>query len=258
MQTRRYLVLSDIHSNATALWAVIRASFRTFHPHVVVVAGDIVGYGPDPRLVVRTLRRSVELLGATLVAVDGNHDREARDKDAPRRMHADAADCLVLNRQAMTSSDAAFLRGLPEWVTVGPFTVAHDPAGDHGYVLHPEDALEALAAVRTPHAIVGHTHWPGYFEVRGAGVDDVSTFTFFEEGDEVTLDKTSRYVLNPGSVGQPRDGDPRASYLEVTETADGAVTVHARRAAYDVATTQIRMLLRGYPVDMAVRLSAGQ
>ena len=173
-------------------------------------------------------------------------------------MHADAADCLDRNRQAMTSSDVAFLRGLPEWVQVGPFTVAHDPAGDHGYVLHPEDALEELAAVRTPHAIVGHTHWPGYFEVRGAGVDDVSTFTFFEEGDVRTLDKTSRYVLNPGSVGQPRDGDPRASYLEVTETADGAVTVHARRAAYDVATTQIRMLLRGYPVDMAVRLSAGQ
>ena len=119
-------------------------------------------------------------------------------------------------------------------------------------------SLEALAAVRTPHAIVGHTHWPGYFAARGAGVDDVSTFTFFEEGDEVTLDKTSRYVLNPGSVGQPRDGNPRASYLEVTEAADGTVTVHARRAAYDVATTQIRMLLRGYPVDMAVRLSAGQ
>ena len=121
-----------------------------------------------------------------------------------------------------------------------------------------EDALETLHAIRTPHAIVGHTHWPGYFEARGGGIDDVSTFTFFEEGDEVTLNKASRYVLNPGSVGQPRDGDPRASYLEVTEAADGAVTVHARRAAYDVATTQIRMLLRGYPVEMAVRLSVGQ
>ena len=87
MQTRRYLVLSDIHSNFAALWAVIRASFRSFRPHVVVVAGDIVGYGPDPRLVVRTLRRSVELLGATLVAVDGNHDREARDKEARSEEH---------------------------------------------------------------------------------------------------------------------------------------------------------------------------
>ena len=120
------------------------------------------------------------------------------------------------------------------------------------------DALEALQAIRTPHAIVGHTHWPGFFEARGAGVDDVSTFTTFEEGDEVTLANASRYVLNPGSVGQPRDGDPRASYLEVTEAADGTVTVRARRAAYDLATTQIRMLLRGYPVEMAVRLSAGQ
>lgn len=86
----------------------------------------------------------------------------------------------------------------------------------------------------------------------------MSTFTTFEEGDEVTLANASRYVLNPGSVGQPRDGDPRASYLEVTEAADGTVTVRARRAAYDLATTQIRMLLRGYPVEMAVRLSAGQ
>lgn len=258
MHPTRYLILSDIHANVAALWAVMRASFRTFRPHVVVVAGDIVGYGPDPRLVVHALRRSVPLLGATLVAVDGNHDREARDKEAPCHMHADAAACLDLNRQAMTSSDVAFLRGLPEWVTVGPFTVAHDPAGDHGYVFYPEDAHEALQAVSTPHAIVGHTHVPGYFAARGEGVEDVSRFVRFRDGDTLTFASGTRYVLNPGSVGQPRDGDRRAAYLEITTHADGATVVHARRAAYDIATTQIRMCVRGYPIEMAARLSDGE
>ena len=186
---RLWKLWEKVAADLTADWTLERlaAEAHLSREHLRRLCRRQLGRSPRHHVTYLRMRRAVELLGATLVAVDGNHDREARDKDAPRRMHADAADCLDRNRQAMTSSDVAFLRGLPEWVQVGPFTVAHDPAGDHGYVLHPEDALETLHAIRTPHAIVGHTHWPGYFEARGAGVDDVSTFTFFEEGDEVKI-----------------------------------------------------------------------
>jgi predicted phosphodiesterase len=258
MAPRKTLVLSDIHSNIGALRAVIRDAFTTFRPDVVAVAGDIIGYGPDPRRVIRTLRRGVPLLGATLVAVDGNHDREGRDKQLPCEMHGDAERCLQLNRDELHSGDITFLRGLADRAPVGDFTVTHDPLGM--YVEYPDDALMVLEDISTPHAIVGHTHKPGYFEatvVDGAHTLQVSDFIPLLDGAELTLEAGKRYVLNPGSVGQPRNGDPRAAYLEITEHADGTTVVQARRVAYDVAATQAKMRDLGYPVRMITRLAEG-
>lgn len=258
MAPRKTLVLSDIHANIEALRAVFRACFATFRPDVVVVAGDIIGYGPDPRLVIRMLQRGVALLGGRLVAIDGNHDREARDKEMPCGMHGDAAQCLDLNRDELDPVDVAFLRGLAERAWVGDFTVMHDPL--EMYVEEAHEARTVLEYISTPHAIVGHTHLPGYFEA--TLVDDtqtlrVSDFVPLLDGAEVTLEAGKRYVLNPGSVGQPRDGDPRAAYLELTEHADGTTVVHARRVAYDVEATQAKMRDRGYPKRMITRLARG-
>ena len=139
---------------------------------------------------------------------------------------------------------------------VGDFTVMHDPL--EMYVNNPRQARAVLEDISTPHAIVGHTHLPGYFE---ATVDDgedllrVSDFIPLLDGAELILEAGKRYVLNPGSVGQPRNGDPRAAYLEITEQADGTPVVQARRVAYDVAATQAKMRDRGYPVRMITRLA---
>ncbi len=258
MAPQKTLVLSDIHSNIGALRTVIRDAFTTFRPDVVAVAGDIIGYGPDPRRVIQTLRRGVPRLGATLVAVDGNHDREGRDKELPCEMHSDAARCLQLNRDELNSSDIMFLRGLAERARVGDFTVTHDPLDM--YVEYPHEARMVLEDISTTHAIVGHTHLPGYFQ---ATVDDgedllrVSDFIPLLDGAELTLEAGKRYVLNPGSVGQPRNGDPRAAYLVITEHEDGTTVVQARRVAYDVAATQAKMRNRGYPVRMINRLARG-
>lgn len=254
MPSQRLLVLSDIHSNFEALRAVMHASLETFRPDGVVVAGDIVGYGPDPGPVIRGLRAH----GDRLVAVAGNHDREARDKEAPCQMHADARESLLRNRDAMSSADVAFLRGLPGRAITGAFTVIHDP--DEEYVETPDHALDVLDMIDTPHAIVGHTHVPGYFaaipSTTEAGVHAISEFVPFRDGDVLAFAPGMRYVINPGSAGQPRDRDSRASFLEVTD--DGRTTVvRARRVAYDIAATQAKMRNRGYPGLMADRLTWG-
>ena len=258
MAPRKTLVLSDIHANVEALRAVMRDGFTTVRPDVVVVAGDIIGYGPDPRLVIRMVRRGLPLLGSRLVAVDGNHDREGRDKELPCEMHGDAARCLELNRDELDPVDVAFLRGLAERAWVGDFTVMHDPL--EMYVEYPHEARAVLEYISTPHAIVGHTHLPGYFEA--TLIDDsqilrVSDFIPLLDGAELTIEAGKRYVLNPGSVGQPRNGDPRAAYLVITERADGTTVVQARRVAYDVAATQAKMRDRGYPARMISRLARG-
>lgn len=261
MGTKNYLILSDIHANAEALRAVLAASLGTFRPDVFVVAGDIVGYGPDPRLVIDTLRG----LGDALVAVDGNHDRAARDKEGPVRMNHEAATALRRTRDRISSAEAAFLLALPGTAATGPFTVVHDPAVGserHAYVRRPHQAEAVLAGAGTPHAIVGHTHLPGYFEATvaddGSVITRVADFVPFVGGDVVRLKPGARYVLNPGSVGQPRDGDPRASYLEITEGEDGSITVRACRVGYEIAATQAKMRARGFPESGASRLTVGR
>jgi predicted phosphodiesterase len=260
MGTKNYLVISDIHANAEALCAVF-ARLDTFRPDVFVVAGDIVGYGADPRLVIDHLRR----LGDALVAVDGNHDRAARDKEGPVRMNSEAATALRRTRDTIGSAEAAFLLGLPGMAVTGPFTVVHDPAVGserHAYVRSPRQAQAVLAGVHTPHVIVGHTHLPGFFEATLAGdgttVARVADFVPFTGDEVLRLKAEARYVLNPGSVGQPRDGDPRASYLEITEGEDGSISVRACRVGYDVATAQAKMRSRGFPEFGAERLAFGR
>ena len=261
MGTKNYLILSDIHANAEALRAVFTASLGTFRPDVFVVAGDIVGYGADPRLVIDQLRG----LGRALVAVDGNHDRAARDKEGPVRMNPEAATALRRTRDRISSAEAAFLLGLPGTAATGPFTVVHDPAVGperHAYVRTPHQARAVLADAHTRHAIVGHTHLPGFFEATVAGdgttITRVADFVPFTGGEVLRLKADARYVLNPGSVGQPRDGDPRASYLEITEAEDGSITVRACRVGYDVAAAQAKMRTRGFPEFGAARLAVGR
>jgi len=238
----RVAVVSDIHSNLPALEAVLAAAGNV---DAVWHLGDVVGYGPDPNGVVRRLRD----LGA--VGVRGNHDAAAVGGSEIDWFNPDARTAMEWTRAALEPDALAWLRDLPER------RVEHDVELVHGshrqpiweYVTSTATARANLALLEQPIGLHGHTHVPVAWidtagDVRGRRVAD---------GDELSLDGLPA-LINPGSVGQPRDGDPRASYL-LLDPAVGRVSWH--RVAYDIGAVQAAMREAGLPGSLAARLAAG-
>jgi diadenosine tetraphosphatase ApaH/serine/threonine PP2A family protein phosphatase len=238
----RAAVLSDIHANMEALDAVLAAM-----PPVDAVwhLGDVVGYGPHPDRVVTRLRE----IGA--LGVRGNHDAAALGGPEIEMFNVDAQRALRWTRSVMTDETTAWLAALPERVERDGYTLVHgsprDPIWE--YVSTTPIARAAMAALTTPAGLHGHTHVPvayieddGRLEVMSPGV-----------GSRLVFDDR-RVLLNPGSVGQPRDGIPTASWL-LLDTDAGAATWH--RTAYDISAVQDAMIEAGLPGRLVMRLSHG-
>ena len=242
----RIAVISDVHSNLLALDAVLAQAGAV---DAVWHLGDIVGYGPEPDAVVERLA-SVGALG-----VRGNHDAAACGGSEIDWFNADARSAMEWTREVISDRTRSWLRGLPERRDEVDFTLVHgsgrDPTWE--YVTSAAAAHESLAVMATRHGLNGHTHIPAAFLETGdrigrAGPDGGSK--------ELTIGlDIGRLLLNPGSVGQPRDGDPRASYL-ILDT--GAQTASWRRVAYDVAVVGAAMHAAGLPVRLAERLRHGR
>jgi predicted phosphodiesterase len=240
----RVAVLSDVHSNPAALRAVL-ASIGSVD--AVWQLGDVVGYGPDPDAVAQLLRE------AGAAGVRGNHDAAALGDVPVDDFNATARRAVEWTRDRMSSWTRSYLAALPE--TLVPegldVTLVHgsprDPIWE--YLMTTWDARENLAAFDTRLCLVGHSHVPGVLRERRGRVQAVAT----EPGRRLELGD-GRAFLNPGSVGQPRDGDPRASFM-VLDTE--AVTATWHRVRYDVASTQAEMLALGLPRSLADRLSYG-
>ena len=238
----RIAVVSDVHSNLHALDAVladIGTVDATWH------LGDIVGYGPDPDGVVERLSE----IGA--IGVRGNHDAAAAGGKEIDWFNDDARAAMEWTRSAISDQTLGWLRALPERREVETFTLVHgsplDPTWE--YVTTPGAARENLEAVKTTHGLNGHTHVPIAFALDGERMATVAPTG--EPGIEVD---GPRLLLNPGSVGQPRDGDPRASYL-VLDLAER----RARwgRVAYDIDAVRARMRTHGLPSRLIERLRHG-
>lgn len=238
----RIAVISDVHSNLHALDAVLAdagAVDEIWH------LGDIVGYGPDPDAVVDRLATR----GA--IGVRGNHDAAACGGDEIDWFNPDARAAMEWTRRAMSATTLAWLRALPERREAQDFTLVHgsplDPTWE--YVTTTGAARENLAAISTTHGLNGHTHVPIAF-----GLD----------GERMTADEPvpspgmhldgRRLLLNPGSVGQPRDGDPRASYL-VLDLAERRASWG--RVVYDIDAVRGRMRSLGLPGRLSERLRYG-
>jgi len=241
----RVAVISDIHSNLAALEAVLGA---TGSVDAIWHLGDTVGYGPEPQAVVDRLRE------AGAIGVRGNHDDAGGGGDCIEMFNPDGYTAMVWTRTRIDEPTRLFLADLPErLVPAGSaFTLAHgsprDPIWE--YVDSPEVALANLTAFDTPYCLVGHTHMPlVYRETRGAMKPIVA-----DSGGRLALDDR-RLILNPGSVGQPRDGDPRSSYLLI-DTDAGDATWH--RVEYDIAATQAAITAAGLPPRLGRRLSLGR
>ena len=238
----RVAVLSDIHSNVIALDAVL-SEVGTID--AIWHLGDVVGYGPDPDGVVARLAS----VGA--VGVAGNHDRAALGGPEIDWFNPDARAAMEWTRRRIGDPARAWLAALPATRVEAGMTLVHgsprDPVWE--YVTSIPIARANLAAAETPITLHGHTHVPMTWADRQGRVESVAA----SAGTTFALDD-AHALLNPGSVGQPRDGDPRASWLEI-DTDAATATWH--RVGYDVAAVQQAILDEGLPGRLAHRLAAG-
>ena len=246
----RYLVISDIHANLEAYDAVMAAAVPLAYERVLVL-GDLVGYGADPNAICDRVRAL-----APQALIRGNHDKVGSGIESPEGFNAVARRAIRWTHDALTSGNREWLAALP----AGPLVVddfieiCHGtPFDEDAYVFDDLDALRALHSARRSLCLFGHTHVQvGHYLSRDqfglSTADDQRPLT-------IPLDEANRYLINPGSVGQPRDGDPRAGFA-VVDTAARDVTIH--RVEYPVAQAQARILEEGLPEVLAQRLALGR
>jgi diadenosine tetraphosphatase ApaH/serine/threonine PP2A family protein phosphatase len=241
----RILVISDIHANYTALEAVLNDAGDVDETWCL---GDLVGYGPDPNAVVEQVRELPHL-----TCLMGNHDMAVVGRMPLESFNGDARRSLVWTEKVMTSDNMQFLRTLPQNAKVrGEVTMAHgsprDPLWE--YVLNTLTARLNFDYFDTPFCFVGHSHVPCMFQMNGD--KDRVTVGSIKPGQPMAL--TPRAMLNPGSVGQPRDRDPRAAYAIYDAEPR---RWESRRVPYNIAEVQKRLRESGLPEKHAVRINEG-
>ena len=240
----RVALLSDVHANLPALEAVLAEIDARWSADAIWVTGDTVGYGADPSDVIALLR------ARRAVLVQGNHDLAVATGEGLDWFHDRAADAVRMHTKWLSAEERDFLGGLPLTKTIERFTLCHgsirDPLWE--YVTTASAAAASLAEAATPFACNGHTHVPALY------VEDDEGVRVTVPGTGVSHPLTPRAMLNPGSVGQPRDGDPRAAYA-VLDTDAGTATFY--RASYPIDEAQRRIRARGLPEMFAERLALG-
>ena len=237
----RYLILSDLHGNDEAFSAVLRHVKRKRIDRLVCL-GDFVGYGADPNKVVDRFRK----VPWQTLAIRGNHDKVACGLDGG-------------TREALSRENADFLRRLPTGPAVvdGAFGVCHgSPIDEDAYIFSDLDAsMNFLFAERVAPGIdpffFGHSHIPSVFTEEG---DEIVVEAVEGGKTRLVLEEGRRYLVNPGSVGQPRDRDPRASFVLFDSEAR---TVHFERVPFDVERSRGKILRAGLPTVLGDRLVAG-
>jgi predicted phosphodiesterase len=244
----RALVISDLHANSEALKTVL-AHVRRKKFDTVICLGDFVGYGAQPNQVLDTVRT----LKGKKVYIRGNHDRVAAGLDDASGFNLAAKAAALWTREHLSPPNKRFLRDLP----VGPMLVndvmvCHgSPYDEDEYVFNVHHAAQVLSLFPAPFILFGHTHLPSVFSIDA----DFQVRGFAVRGDAtVKLEKGQRYLINPGSVGQPRDRNPLASFVIFDSLKR---TAQFFRVEYDVAKTQSSILKAGLPDVLAHRLTHG-
>jgi predicted phosphodiesterase len=243
----RYLIISDIHANQAAFSAVL-ADAGSFD--FIWCLGDLVGYGPDPNECVARLREYDHF------SLAGNHDWAALGKLDIRSFNSDARMASIWTQSELSPASREYLDALPTHVEKDLFTLAHasprQPIWE--YVLDPLIAQRNFTYFDTPFCLVGHTHIPVIFCRDDENPNGCKTMVPPFNG-AVPLDTERRLILNPGSVGQPRDGNPDASYAILDSD---AMTWEHRRVSYAIEITQERMRARELPPRLIERLDFGR
>ena len=240
----RVALISDIHGNLEAFDAVI-ADFGVVDE--VWCTGDLVGYGANPNECVERIQ------GFKHICVAGNHDWAAIGKLSTEGFNPLAASAITWTTLNMSGGTRTYLESLPTSLQRGDITLVHGSPRDHirEYLFHPYVAISTLGYLETQHCVVGHTHVAAVFYLNPPARRADITHPTPEELLSFTQD---RMVINPGSVGQPRDGIPDARYILLDTD---AATFSYRRVPYDIATTQSKMQQAGLPERLWYRLASG-
>ena len=223
----KYAVISDIHANLEAFLSVL-AEIDSLSPDAVVCLGDIVGYGADPNACVDIIRER------EIPSVMGNHDAAASGATEPWNFNDAAREAVLWTRDELTNENRDFLVSLPERIETEDYMAVHGAISDPDkYIFSYRDAEPEFGLMNDYGlCFFGHTHVPA---------------------DHASPAEPKRRLINPGSVGQPRDRDPRAAFL-VYDTESG---VEFRRAEYDISAAQGKIIWKGLDSQLAKRLSHG-
>ncbi len=242
----RYAIIADIHSNLAALTAVMKDIKHGGGVDEIWCLGDIVGYGPEPQECLDIIRRTAN------VCVAGNHDWAAVGKLNTSEFNPDAAAANQWTSQQLNDEDIEYISNLPLIVQKDDFTLVHGSPREpiREYLLSSGTARENLTYFQTRSCLVGHSHQPVVFDCNDA--ENVSAQYFLPDSPVTTSE--GRFIINPGSVGQPRDGNPNAAYV-IFDSEQQLLRLH--RISYDIRTTQKKMKAHGLPVRLAARLSYG-
>jgi diadenosine tetraphosphatase ApaH/serine/threonine PP2A family protein phosphatase len=241
----RILIISDIHANYVAFDAVLEHAKGQWD--YVWCLGDVVGYGPAPNECVDRLKELPHLCLA------GNHDWAALDRLDIRTFNPDARRAVEWTRDTLTEANTRWLEALPTTFVIGQYTLVHasprEPIWE--YILEPLVAALNFPHFETPYCFVGHTHQPVIYQMLSETGETESHRPVY---DEPILLNGHRLIVNPGSVGQPRDTDPRAAYA-ILDFEKG-IFEH-RRIEYNIAETQRQMRNAGLPERLIARLEHG-
>ncbi len=244
----RYLIISDIHGNIEALNALyLSVAKKKFQK--IIILGDLVGYGANPNEVVEKIKSDKKIFKI----VRGNHDRVAVMEGTESTFNLPAMAAILWTRKNLKEENYKFLESLPEGpIKIENFLICHgSPMDEDIYILSNYEASESFVKTKEKLIFFGHSHIPCIFTMEK---NNISGFLIKGDYLHLKLKKTMRYLINPGSIGQPRDGNPKASYL-IFDSKNYSITLF--RINYDYKSTQRSIMNAGLPIHLASRLERG-
>lgn len=241
----RYGVISDIHGNLEALNSVLSALSQE-RIDAYLSLGDVVGYGANPKECIKLLK---SLEPAVLIA--GNHEWGVLDKSDIEHFSDLARNAVIWTKKILDKSELEYLKSFQLTYEDDKMALVHGTLNmpeEFYYTFDVEDAYVTISRMKSPLCFIGHTHIPAIFASDNTKVNYI-------EGPYLKIDSEKKYIINVGAVGQPRDGDGRASYAVYD---DEEATIEIKRVEYDIKKAQEKILRAGLPARLASRLSEGR
>jgi predicted phosphodiesterase len=246
----KYLILSDVHANKEAMAAVL-AHVKRKPWEKVVFLGDLVGYGANPNQAVDQMRA----IKRPFIGIRGNHDKVCAGIESGEMFNRIALEAAMWTRRKLTASNLKWLKELPRgpMVVDDAFAISHGtPIDEDAYIFGEIEALNVFRQTSYPVCFFGHSHFPVIF---GLSTEAITTVLTGGGSYRYKLKPGVRYLINPGSVGQPRDGNPHASFAFYDTDKQ---TVTFQRIPYRVERAQQKILDAGLPRPLADRLALGR